>query len=119
MLELENLGFVEVSRHTIGVYALCFGRRVIYIGQSMNVYNRIRAHRGRRQPQWDKVFVLWCEPADLSHLEGEMIRRFIPKHNRHIPKVGLQEVPSFDLLGALNITQASELPRPSIERRRG
>jgi len=110
MQELFDLGFIELRNRPSGIYALCRGDEVIYIGQSVNVYSRVREHYNHRQQKyWDRVFVLWCSPVDLNRTETQMIHHFRPEHNRHIPTG--DTAPTFDLLAALG------LQTPRLERR--
>ena len=62
-----------------GVYFLCLGPKVVYVGQSVDVAARISAHRGVKQ--FDRVYFLpW--PADrLNELEGTLIRHLQPPLN--------------------------------------
>jgi hypothetical protein len=116
MQHLLNKGFVELGNCASGVYALIHQDEVIYIGQAMNVYQRVRAHYNRQQKMpWDRAFVCWCKPHEMKNLEAEMIRHFLPHYNSHIPGIGLVEVPQFDLLGALGIRPTK--PKATIDRR--
>lgn len=62
-----------------GVYFLCFGDDVIYIGQSVRPVARVGEHLYRYR--FDRAFLLPCARAGLSRLEGSFIRAFRPRQN--------------------------------------
>ncbi len=64
-----------------GVYFLRDGKKIVYIGQSRNVYQRIAGHR--KTKQFDGVDFLPCEKARLDELEGFFIRLLRPALNGH------------------------------------
>ena len=116
MESFREEGFDELPRVMApsAVYVLLWEGRVVYVGQSKNVYARVathyqavvRARKGLRQAanytgpaafRFDKVMIRWCPKRDLDRLETELIDRFRPEHNvivrRVLPKL------SFDVLG--------------------
>jgi len=64
---------------TSGVYYLWDGARVIYVGSSVNVEKRIRAHR--RNIDFAGYFCDPCEPSELPNKEAEAIKEFRPLLN--------------------------------------
>ncbi len=89
--------FVEIPLHTSGVYALVCQRRVVYIGKSINVLQRISTHRNnmrrklRGKPTslgvqtpiiiFDRVFVRFCAEGELDMWEFRMIEKYKPEMN--------------------------------------
>lgn len=54
---------------------------IVYIGQSVNIRSRIKAHSGNGI-QFNAVRFIRCTKNDLNNIEGEMIRKYNPKHNK-------------------------------------
>lgn len=91
-------GFTDLApMFRCGIYALLWQGKVVYIGQSRNVFRRLRDHylnatRNRKLYSWeprsnkmifDSAQVLPCMVEDLDRLEREMIRRYHPRYNVH------------------------------------
>lgn len=62
-----------------GVYFLCHKSKVVYVGQSVNVFGRVGAHIGAKT--FDAVWFVRVPPSDLDFVEGELIRALKPKYN--------------------------------------
>jgi hypothetical protein len=65
----------------IGVYLLMQGRRLIYIGSSLNMPNRVAEHRRNGRP-FDKAFFIETEANERGGLEQALIRALHPSQNR-------------------------------------
>jgi hypothetical protein len=65
-----------------GVYFLLLGKQITYIGQSRDVWRRIKDHAasGRR---FDSYCWQPCEPSKLIELEAFCIKKFHPIENIH------------------------------------
>jgi hypothetical protein len=64
-------GLIDISdllAHRSGIYFLCCGQEVVYVGQSVSVPTRIHAHLARKE-------------FDLDAIEGAMIRLLHPRLN--------------------------------------
>lgn len=83
---------------TAAVYVLVWGERIVYVGQSTNVFARICSHRnrllryrkgklGHNRPDWDRVihfdrvWVKFCAQDELDGLELAFIRKYRPEVN--------------------------------------
>lgn len=65
-----------------GIYFLISGEEVVYIGQSLNVYARLRHHNGQRNKfEFDKFHYILCDANNLNELEKEYIHEFYPIYN--------------------------------------
>lgn len=64
-----------------GVYFLCKGGGVVYVGQSVAPMQRIHTHRAEGFKDYDFVFILPCPRGDLYELEQAFIRWLKPKYN--------------------------------------
>lgn len=62
-----------------GVYFLCAKGQVVYVGQSVNVTNRVGQHFGNKT--FDAAFFMRLPASDLDFVEGEFIRALEPKYN--------------------------------------
>lgn len=85
-LELQFIKELYVLPETVastpaGVYFLCDEREIVYIGQSLNVGDRIQAHRSEKKKVFDRVFFITCHISQLCDFERSLIRRFKPKYN--------------------------------------
>lgn len=106
-----------------GVYALCRGEEVVYVGKAKILLTRIYAHfnamdrakwgkkplRGTKGVVFNRIRLFPCDEADLDALERALISRFCPRYNdRMRPKVGTKmtlEQVGFDItrLGVTNV----------------
>jgi hypothetical protein len=96
---LSRDGFVNLPGvGTAAIYVLVWGERIVYVGQSTNVFARICSHRNRllrykkgkksynrndwdRVIHFDRVWVRFCAKDELDYLELEMIRKYNPEVN--------------------------------------
>jgi hypothetical protein len=62
-----------------GIYFLKREGRIVYIGQSVNVYARVAQHR--KDKDFDSVDFLPCDKSKLDDLEGFFIRLIKPELN--------------------------------------
>jgi hypothetical protein len=75
--EIEEL--VEVpAMHPPGVYFLCHGNKVVYVGQSSNPSARIAQHQADKQ--FNRVFMI--PTNNLDEVETMYIKKFKPKYNK-------------------------------------
>lgn len=66
-----------------GVYFLCLGNEIVYVGQSLNPYQRIGGHvvSGKK---FDRIFFIPVPAAELDWMESVMIHTLKPALNgRH------------------------------------
>lgn len=63
-----------------GVYFLIREREVVYVGQSLDVLNRISRHR-RDGRKFDAFSYIECDVADMDSLEVLYIKAFVPAEN--------------------------------------
>ena len=61
---------------TCGVYFLIRGSVIVYVGQSINVHQRVMRHRASKQ--FDRINVIECDEKDLNSLELLYIKKFKP-----------------------------------------
>jgi hypothetical protein len=65
-----------------GVYFLCKGNEVVYVGQSTNIGNHVTAHAAESTKDHDKVFFLRVPASQLVEDESRLIASLKPVHNR-------------------------------------
>lgn len=61
---------------TSGVYFLIRDGAIVYVGQSNNVYSRVRSHK--KDKTFDRIAVIECKEKELLHLEKLYIKKFKP-----------------------------------------
>jgi hypothetical protein len=76
---ISDLRDVSDVIHRSGVYFLCSGDEVLYIGKSANIHGRIGQHAHRRQ--FDKAYFLPWPADDLDKIEAALIRAISPVEN--------------------------------------
>ena len=62
------------------VYLLLREGKVVYVGQSKNIYSRIQNHR--RTKDFTHFRILRCHPARLNYWEGKLIFDYKPEYNK-------------------------------------
>lgn len=88
---LQAIPAVDPPRFA-GVYFLLDGDEIVYVGQSIDVPQRINAHRSRRDHaharwriKWDRALWIPVPEKELDAYEGALIRRLTPRHNTGAP----------------------------------
>lgn len=72
----QSLSWAALSH----IYFLIRDEVVCYVGQSINVHQRIDEHRKRKK--YDRVHIIPCAVGDLDIVEAAFIRKFRPVDNR-------------------------------------
>ncbi len=85
---IEGLCHVALNAMCPGVYFLCLGPEIVYVGQSVQVIARIASHLSERRKEFEpeRVFYLPCPRADLDAMEKHFIAILKPKYNRPAAK---------------------------------
>lgn len=86
---MPPVGFKKVGRNiptTGGVYIIQQGRKVVYVGRTKNLRDRLNCHLVRRLPGFH-AFIL--ETKNSMELEAELINHYKPMLNRHRPQENL------------------------------
>lgn len=78
---LATLPQVELDAPIRAVYFLIRGRRVVYVGQTTDLVDRIRAHVGEETKLFDSVRYLAMPVGNLNLVEREFIIRLQPEYN--------------------------------------
>lgn len=78
---LASIGSVDIP----GVYFLCLGDRVVYIGQSIGPYSRIGHHARDRRKDFDRAYLLPVPRELLDEVEAAFIRALKPDLNTKAP----------------------------------
>jgi hypothetical protein len=69
-----------------GVYFLYKDENLVYIGQTINVANRVCTHLMEELKDFNKCFFIKIRKEDLFETETKLIRHFKPKYNLTIKK---------------------------------
>ena len=79
LLQPEQIVKAAIPWHTAsGVYFLVDGDEVVYVGQSVNIYNRIPQHHDKK---FDRYMYVPCKHELLNVLESLYIHCLRPKFN--------------------------------------
>lgn len=70
-----------------GIYFLLLNDEVVYVGQSTDVLRRFSQHRQEGTKEFNRVYIVQCQPVELERLEAMYIDKYRPKHNATIPPV--------------------------------
>jgi len=81
-------GFKDVSKmvmeHT-GVYILYFNEEMLYIGKSINLYERVGSHLRRMRKgkmfRFNRICIHLCSPGEALGLEFTLINKYRPPYN--------------------------------------
>jgi hypothetical protein len=79
----QGLCFVAITAGTSGVYFLCDGDEVVYVGQSSCVALRLGTHimEGVKKFDHNRVFFLPCPIESLNLIEQHYIETLKPRYN--------------------------------------
>lgn len=64
-----------------GIYFLCEGDEVVYIGKAVNIANRIESHRSEGKKKFDAAYFVVVPLDILDVTEMALIKRLRPKYN--------------------------------------
>lgn len=65
----------------IGVYFLRKGKKVVYVGQSIDIHRRIKEHKQEKTKKFDNFTYVECNKNLLSTTEEAFILKFNPVFN--------------------------------------
>lgn len=65
-----------------GIYFLCKKRKIKYIGQAVNITQRVITHINERIKDFDSVYFITCPINRLTELEYSLIRYLQPELNK-------------------------------------
>lgn len=86
-VSIQNLdGLQQVPKYGFnsGVYFLCFGGEVVYVGQSASPASRISSHVLEGKKMFDRVYLLPVPVNDLNNIEAAFIKTLNPVYNGKI-----------------------------------
>lgn len=75
---IPNLKQIPAYGYAPGVYFLCQGDEVVYVGQSVNVYARLAEHQ-RSKKEFDAVYMLHVPTIQLDDVESAFIHALRPR----------------------------------------
>jgi hypothetical protein len=82
----------------IGVYLLMLKGRIVYIGSSLNMPNRVSNHRSNGRP-FDQVYYIATRANERERLEATLIRAINPSQNRMHRSATIEVNGNSDALG--------------------
>jgi hypothetical protein len=81
LLEQALAAAVPVSTGTSGVYLLFNEGKVVYVGQSSQVYGRVSTHLKERIKRFDAYTIIPVPKAERVMRERQLIRTYLPYYN--------------------------------------
>lgn len=85
LLTEEEIAKASISvERRCGVYFLLLAGRIVYVGQSKNVWQRVMQHKASGRA-FDSFCWQPCEPSKLDDLEAHCIRKYKPPYNSAKP----------------------------------
>jgi len=92
LTSLRGLREIPVASLT-GIYFLCEGDEVVYVGQSTALFARIASHRSERRKAFSQVFFLPVLESELDNVEAAFIAALEPRMNGRHPRGGQPMLP--------------------------
>ena len=84
MVRHDHMNYLVWERHSItptrGIYMLLRGRQIVYIGQSVNIEQRVVQHQNEKRITFDAVLKCYV-PGDMDRVEKELIHCHQPIYN--------------------------------------
>lgn len=77
----EIYKLTAMPRNGVGIYFLCQGKEIVYVGKTTNFFSRMSRHDGSNY-EFDCIRFLPSKENKLDALEREYIARFKPKFNK-------------------------------------
>jgi len=99
-LARQYLDKLMVVESVTGIYFLVKDEKIVYVGQSTNIFARVGTHK--MDKDFDKAVYFECPSTELDDLEYELITVLQPKYN----KTGNPQR-RFPYLGVINKREAS------------
>lgn len=75
----QAVPFVEV----VGVYFLIQNEKIVYIGQSTNIFKRLYEHKKDKDKSWDAYSYIECSAGELDIVESMYIFKYEPIYNSY------------------------------------
>lgn len=85
-------GAEKWNRDACGIYFLCSGGRVVYVGQSVHIMARIGAHVAEGKKDFNAVAWVRCAPGKLNLLETMYIHLLRPRLNGNCGPMSWDEI---------------------------
>jgi hypothetical protein len=82
---IKNSKEYKYSKNICGIYFLIKDGKIVYVGQSVNILERIKTHYYSLK-EFNRFYYIECKKEELNKLEGEYIFKFFPIYNKKIPE---------------------------------
>lgn len=79
--EINNLS-QEITAAPTAIYFLLRDNKIVYVGQSINIYSRIGEHFEDRKIKFNRFSIIPCKKENLEILETFYIHKFNPIYNK-------------------------------------
>ena len=84
----QSVPFIEV----VGVYFLVKDEKIVYIGQSTNIFKRLYEHKKDKTKVWDSYSYIECSAGELDIVESLYIFKYEPIYNGYSQEPNYQYV---------------------------
>ena len=112
---VENAVEVDKNNAISFIYFLIDGDEVVYIGKSLKLHTRIRAHKCDVKV-FDSVFAFPVKTSEASKIEEKYIRAYQPKYNcSYAYSVSIDDVSDDTIENSLTVKQAAEVLGVSVQ----
>lgn len=88
---IPHLQQIPKYSYQTGVYFLCKGDEVVYVGQSINPAGRISTHNQDAEKNFDRVYLMPVPESELDDVEGSFIHHLQPSQQGGV-KIGRKAI---------------------------
>lgn len=92
--EIQGLKRIPIDDYAPCVYFLCKNNKVVYVGQSTSVANRVTSHKSSKD--FDDVYLVHAPKDSLNYIESALIRHLKPKLNGFASGTSKYSAPCFN-----------------------
>lgn len=78
LLDLREVRVIDAEK---GVYFLCWGDEVVYVGSAIYVSSRVATHAAEGRKQFDRAYFIPVSMSELDHTETQFILQLKPRFN--------------------------------------
>ena len=68
----------------VGIYFLIDQGKIVYVGQSVNVHNRVMIHKIEGVKSFEHYSIIECDKIELDEVESNFTFLYEPKYNKKI-----------------------------------
>lgn len=109
---LDSKVKIETIENRIGgVYFLIHNDTIVYVGSSVNIYDRIKEHKSHGHKEFDSFNFIECPEEAMHDEENDCIFELVPKYNKTISNT----IETGDYIVAYRAGRSQENKKVTIE----